>query len=798
MRPFPAPFRATLVAAALLPALALAGCSNDSPAAPALGPCADVDDLASCLPAWSQYAPALADAAPTVTSESSREETSPLQRIDSTGATVSIGAVTFVCTDRTYTFTDNPDRATSFSIDETKIWPGALLQGRSHRDGASIASLAALPIAERAPMSVTLTFNNNDNTRVVDVPSYGSMATALGSMIGNAEAEGLATANSIDYLARTYNSERQAAHEFGFSGRYLAFEASASGAITRTTSRNTVAAKFVQQMYIAGVTQPPTPAAFFSNAFTDARYREQAELDRISPSNPPLYVSRIGYGRMMLFAMSAEAEASEILATLNTTYQGIGAGGSAGLNSQQTAILERSEIRITQVGGDQTSALNAIRTGRLADYFTDRAALTSAAPLWFELKTLTGEPAGVSEPGTYTETTCVPRLPGTFDYEPEVALAIPFDAGTQRQTLSADVNGDGRMDLVFNERRSSPALNRVHVAFAQASGGFTLAAPATHPDAPAEGWETYTVVAADVDGDGRDDLVWNHRNTHNVVYAGMSTGAGAFAFRSRQQHVNSGWSNYTLVTGDMNGDGRTDLVWNHRLSATFMRTYVGLARPDSTFVMSSNFIDRPGDHRGYTPARFGRFTGATSGGIILNALSASYNNTYRGNYAATSDTTGTFAWGLHSRGSGWANYQFHVADIDGVNAMDLLWLRVDATVTQIHWARNNGTGAFSNRPLVTAPLGDGAAPYFGDFNNDGRTDVMLNRRTTTLNELIVGYGTDSSLTFPAGPQRHPLAPAAGWQTVDQVFVGDVNGDGKADIVWTIPSGDARVYVALAR
>jgi hypothetical protein len=33
---------------------------------------------------------------------------------------------------------------------------------------------------------------------------------------------------------------------------------------------------------------------------------------------------------------------------------------------------------------------------------------------------------------------------------------------------------------------------------------------------------------------------------------------------------------------------------------------------------------------------------------------------------------------------------------------------------------------------------------------------------------------------------------------DQIFVGDVSGDGKADIVWTNPSSDARIFVALAK
>lgn len=788
-------------------ALALPSCGGDSPAAPDPDPdpsgCNGAQDLSTCLPSWSTYSEPQAEQAPELASESTpREEEAELQRIDTLGNVVSLGNVTFVCTDRTYTLVDNPDRVMSFNIDQTEIWPGALIQGKTHRDGASIGALQELTIRERAPLSVTLSFNNDDNTRVVENPEYGSVSAAVGSMIGGAEAEGLATANNIDYLARSYASEKQAAYEFGMSGRYLAFEATASGSLTRHQSRNTVAAKFVQQMYIAGVTQPSTPSAFFSEAFTPARYQQHAAAGNIGPANPPLYVSRIGYGRMMVFAMSAQADASEIEGALSVSYNGIVAGGSASLNARQKKILETAEIRITQVGGDQTNALNAIRTGRLADYFTDRAPLTSAAPLWFELKTLSGQVALVSEAGSYTETTCVPRLPGTFDYQPEVQLSIQFEA-SQRQTVAADVNDDGHMDLVFNERRSAPSLNRVHVALGQQGGGFTLATPADNPNAPAEGWENYRMLVADIDGDGRDDLVWNHTNQLNVVYSGMSDGNGGFTWRDRQVHASGGWGPYTVTTGDMNGDGKTDLVWSNRFSSSILRTYIGFALPDSSFSMITNYIDRAGNYSGYAPMVVGRFNQDPYADVLVSAISSTYNNTYIGRFTPTSPTanTGSLAWALHSRGGGWGNYRLLAGDIDGVNAMDLIWLRVDADRTVLHRAFNNGSGAFSNAPTYNSAAlgGTGTLPYLGDFNDDGKIDMLLNRRTETTNDLIVGYGTASGdFSFPAGPQTHPQLPTVGWGPFDQVFTGDVDGDGKEDVVWTTTSSDVRIFVALAQ
>jgi hypothetical protein len=780
-------------------AVLLAGCGDS--AGPGGSECRDAGDLETCLPSWQEFSPLEDEQAPTTEGTPTTNEVSEtLERYDSTGAQISLGNVTFVCTDQTYNFLDNPDRAISFNLDETVLWPGALIQGKSHRDGASAGGLLELPVRERAPLSVSVTFNNQDNTRTVDAPDYGSVNSAKGSMIGNAEAEGLATANNIEFSAESYSSEKQAALAFGLSGRYLGFEASASGSVTRSVTTNVVAAKFIQQMYVAGVTQPATPADFFSDAFTSEKYQSQATLGRIGPGNPPLYVSRIGYGRMMVFAMSAKAEASEITGSLRAAWQGIGASAGAQLDAKQTAILQESQIRITQVGGDQSNALNAIRSGNLADYFTNTAPLTSAAPLWFELKSLTGEVAKVSEPGEYTVTTCTPKLPGTFDYQAEQSLSIPFTAGTQRQTVQADVNGDGRMDLVFNERRSAPALNRVHVALASGAGVFTLASPADNPNTPTEGWENYGLVVADMDGDGRDDLVWNHRGTNNVVYAGMTNGNGSFAWRDRQQHANTGWGTYSVTTGDLNGDGKTDLLWsNAGGSTTTLRHHFGLAKADSSFMMSSNWFDISANFSAYGPPRVGNFDGNPYGDIVLNALAPGYNNTYVAKFTPTSDTTGTLALAsaLVYGSVGWGSYVWQVGDIDGKQATDALW--VSRTGGYIHRGINNGNGTFTTKAYQTAPINGTSDPFTADFNNDGRSDVLLNRRTDAVNEILVGFGTATGdFTFPAGIQTHPNTPTVGWVPFDQVFVGDVNGDGKADIMWTNPSSDARIFVALAK
>jgi hypothetical protein len=120
----------------------------------------------------------------------------------------------------------------------------------------------------------------------------------------------------------------------------------------------------------------------------------------------------------------------------------------------------------------------------------------------------------------------------------------------------ADVNGDGRADLVAKER-NTPGNWYVAV-----SGGTSFR---PEPAPWLSGWAVvsaaYDLFVADVNGDGRADLVAKERNTPGNWYVAISDGT---FFRPEPAPWLSGWAvvsaAYDLFVADVNGDERADPV----------------------------------------------------------------------------------------------------------------------------------------------------------------------------------------------------------------------------------------------
>lgn len=822
-----------LVWAAAVSALAL-GCgapsvTDDAGTTPReLAECSQPENLAACTPSWEEFARNPPEQPPTLVGEPVQSEVQAdlhnLEGDEDPEVTVQ-SDVTFSCTSETYSMATTPNKLVMYRPDATVLWPGGLVQGASYRDGGDFL---ALPIAERAPLEVIASINNDDNARMVDVPTAGSVGQAIGSMIGNAEAQGLATATSIDFVREEYHSESAFALGASLSARYLGFEASASGSVDTNASMTTVTAHLTQTVYSVSVATPPTPDDFFSSALTAEALQAQIDLGRIGPNNPPVFVSDVLYGRMMMYSVTAAASASEIRATIEASYENLSGSASGSLTTRQEKLLETATIRFVQVGGDQDSANRALRSGNLAEYFTERMPLTAAAPLQFTFKSLTGEVAHVTEAGEYTVTTCTPRLPGSLDFEAHQLVETGFTA-SERRSLVGDIDGDGIDDMVWNELVSGPqGANRVVVGFSSDSGELTGSEGDDSPQpSPPEGWVNFDVYVADTNGDGRSDLVWHTQDDWDLVwYVAVSRGDGTFEWTPRfVQTVELGWLRHTVHVDDANGDGRDDLLWvGHAAQEldplrSVWRTHTGVY----PFLSAVDGSLAPALFQGWVeerPSAFGadpgwRFHDSWIGDVnadgcsdlILNQANATGNS-----IVVSAQDCGTRTFGRpgvvsNRTVNGWDDYLPLVGNIDGSYGTDMAWVAPARGTVPVHRSLTDPSGAWStpgSQSLTAAVPGAWHDPdasfavLAADVNNDGRDDLILNQRTELDNVVVVGLGlSDGSFSYPAAELPHPSTPLDGWELYD-VHTGDFNGDGRADVAWTLAGDPASTYIGLAR
>jgi len=115
--------------------------------------------------------------------------------------------------------------------------------------------------------------------------------------------------------------------------------------------------------------------------------------------------------------------------------------------------------------------------------------------------------------------------------------------------VSVDVNGDGRPDIATTV---SLGNNRLAIYTNNGIGGFALA---SSPFAATGGFAN-GIFAADMDGDGRQDLLVPCSGTNSISIM-INTGGGNFALKTA---LPTGTQPQSAACADFNGDGRTDLA----------------------------------------------------------------------------------------------------------------------------------------------------------------------------------------------------------------------------------------------
>jgi hypothetical protein len=404
-------------------------------------------------------------------------------------------------------------------------------------------------------------------------------------------------------------------------------------------------------------------------------------------------------------------------------------------------------------------------------------------------------PDAAAQPGPTPS--CTTMSWGTFQ-------TAPFPTTWASGVTAADINVDGNLDLAI----ANFLDGTVDVRYGDGHGGFSAPLSLTFPNLYNNGSSPTPVrpVIADVNGDGRLDLVVNLLLLNQIsVRLGLPAGGFAPGTNYFMQVGNAAGAEMPAL-GDLNEDGKLDVVTPNATNADGIAIRFGDGSGGFGPVSGIGLGDEvPGDlaladvngdghldivvHASY-PAGILTFLGDGAGhfgGSNFSALTSGVTAAPNLNGLAIADLDGDSKldvavgdllgnlWIGRGDGTGMFHYMapwfslggrmsgVTAADVNGDGHPDLI---ATSTSGQAMILVNNGAGGFSTSSVSL--LGGGTTPpAAGDFDNDGRIDfaagsmasngdaaVQLFRNTCSSNQAPAITG--STLTRQVG-----AAPSAG-------------------------------------
>jgi len=341
----------------------------------------------------------------------------------------------------------------------------------------------------------------------------------------------------------------------------------------------------------------------------------------------------------------------------------------------------------------------------------------------------------------------------------------------------ADINGDKKMDVVLTD-----FWGEIWTFYGKGKGTFTAG-----PVYPLQYWDSApsNVILADFNGDGALDIF----KAGDHYWKGQVTlGRGDGTFQTNQAY---GWGvtgfGNNLVTADFNGDGFPDVAFSWAKSngmpafgVMLGSSHGALAAPTYVTYLSSTCSasypewiatgDVTGDGKADIVATIQNYSGT---GCPINEVAV-----------FTGKGTGKFNKPVfYATGASVQSNDVFLADVNGDGKSDIVISNADGTISLL---LNKGKGTFGTASLITSVAA--LSPHLNalaiaDFNGDGKLDIAAASYYpgSYSNNVYILLGKGDG-TFQA-----PITVAAAPPNVDTATLaaGDFNKDGKTDLLVTL-------------
>jgi Bacterial Ig-like domain (group 3)/FG-GAP-like repeat/FG-GAP repeat len=354
----------------------------------------------------------------------------------------------------------------------------------------------------------------------------------------------------------------------------------------------------------------------------------------------------------------------------------------------------------------------------------------------------------------------------------------------------ADLNGDGKLDLVVGHLEGGPSCTAIGVEVGVLLGNGDGTFQTAQPYCIGSGGYS-SIFIADVNSDGKPDVIVasQYFSVNDLVDGGVAVllGNGDGTFQPAQSFKSGGGGANFVTVADLNGDGKPDMV-----VANCSKVGEDCTTPPWGFPTGNVGVLLGNGDGTFQPA----VVYDTGGSIAVSVAAADVNGDGEldlivAHSCVTGDNCGDGAIGiLAGNGTGTFQaavaYNWHgerpfsmvVADVNHDGKLDLLV----GGIFMVGVALGNGDGTFQDAVSYATGGDEALSVASGDVNGDGVPDLVVGshcrRSSGRCNAgsigVLVGNGD--------GTFRAPKVFTSDGQVATSIALADVNRDGRLDLI----------------